>query len=161
MTEFIQTADSNMKDINIRARNLLKETKLLNIARLAKMLVDLFGLDNQFKKMGKHEGQEVELVFPAFDGSITFILTSDREKFDCRLGKADNPASKIILKLKEDDILKVLSKIIRSKDNVFGLLKVGKLYILRKVKIKGSFGAAIALTKCLMIGKHEIYKNKK
>ena len=147
--------------MNIRARNLLKETKLLNIARLAKILVDLFGLDNQFQKLVKHEGQEVELVIPAFDGSITFILTSDRKNFDCRLGKANNPVSKIMLKIKEDDILKVLSKIIRSKDNIFGLLKVGKLYILRKVRIKGSFGAAIALTKCLMIGKHEIYKNKR
>lgn len=147
--------------MNLGASNLLKETKLLNIARLAKILVDLFGLDKQFQKLVKHEGHEVELVIPALDGSITFILTSDRKNFDCRLGKADNPVSKITLKLKEDDILKVLSKIIRSKDNIFGLLKVGKLYILRKVKIKGSFGAAIALTKCLMIGKHEIYKNKR
>lgn len=161
MTKFIQTTDSDINKRNLRAIELLKETKLLNIARLAKMLVDLFGLDDQFQKMKKYEGKEVELVFPPYDGSITFILTSDRKKFDCRLGKADNTASKITLKLKEDDILKVLSKIIRSKDNIFGLLKVGKLYILGKVKINGSLRSAIALTKCLMIGKHEIYKNKK
>ena len=125
------------------------------------MLVDLFGLDDQFQKVGKHDGQEVELFFPSLDGYITFILSSDRQKFDCRLGEAENPVSKITLKIKEEDILKVLSKIIRSKDNIFGLLKVGKLFILGKVKIKGSFAAAITLTKCLMIGKNEIYKNKK
>ena len=161
MTKSIQTIDSDSIKRNLRANELLKETKLLNIARLAKMLVDLFGLDDQFQKVGKHDGQEVELFFPPLDGHITFILSSDRQKFDCRLGEAENPVSKIILKIKEEDILKVLSKIIRSKDNIFGLLKVGKLYILGKVKIKGSFGAAITLTKCLMIGKNEIYKNKK
>ena len=66
MTKLIQTTDSDIIKKNLRAINLLKETKLLNIARLAKMLVDLFGLDKQFQKMEKHEGKEVKLYFPHY-----------------------------------------------------------------------------------------------
>jgi hypothetical protein len=144
----------------LRSEKLVRETKLLNIARLAKMLVDLFGLDDQFKKVGKREGQEVEMYIPALKGYITFVLTADRQKFDCYAEAAKNPITKVEIKVKEKDILRVLSKIIRSKDNVFGLLKIAKLYLLRKVKITGSFRAALTLTKCLMIGKNRIYKEK-
>jgi len=156
----IQIEDSELEKRELRAINLVKETKLLNIARLAKMLVDLYGLDNQFKRLKKREGQEIELSLPSLDGYITFMLTSDRNKFDCRIEKAKNPISTIELKVKEEDILKVLSKIIRSKDNIFGLLKVAKLYILGKVKIKGSMTAAILLVRSLMIGKNRVYKDK-
>ena len=124
------------------------------------MLVDLYGLDNQFKRLKKREGQEIELSLPSLDGYITFVLTSDRNKFDCRVEKAKNPISTIELKVKEEDILKVLSKIIRSKDNIFGLLKVVKLFILGKVKLKGSISAAILLVRSLMIGKNRVYKDK-
>ena len=143
---------------NVRANNLVRETKLLNIARLAKMLVDLYGLDNQFKRLRKREGQEVELYIPSLEGYITFTLTSDRNQFDCRVEKAKNPTTIIEVRVKEKDILKVLSEIIRSKDNIFGLLKVAKLYLLRKVKIKGSFLTAILLVRSLMIGKDRVYK---
>ncbi len=160
MDFIIQIEDSELEKRELRAINLVKETKLLNIARLAKMLVDLYGLDNQFKRLKKREGQEIELSLPSLDGYITFMLTSDRNKFDCRIEKAKNPISTIELKVKEEDILKVLSKIIRSKDNIFGLLKVAKLYILGKVKIKGSMTAAILLVRSLMIGKNRVYKDK-
>ena len=155
-----QIEDIEIINRNLRAENLVKETKLLNIARLAKMLVDLYGLDDQFKRIKKREGQEVELFLPSLEGHITFILTSDRNKFDCRVEKAKNPATTIKVKVKEEDILKVLSKIIRSKDNIFGLLKVVKLYLLGKVKIKGAYFAALSLVRCLMIGKNRVYKDK-
>ena len=160
MDFIIQIEDSEPEKRELRAINLVKETKLLNIARLAKMLVDLYGLDNQFKRLKKREGQEIELSLPSLDGYITFVLTSDRNKFDCRVEKAKNPISTIELKVKEEDILKVLSKIIRSKDNIFGLLKVVKLFILGKVKLKGSISAAILLVRSLMIGKNRVYKDK-
>ena len=160
MDFIIQIEDSELEKRELRAINLVKETKLLNIARLAKMLVDLYGLDNQFKRLKKREGQEIELSLPSLDGYITFMLTSDRNKFDCRVEKAKNPISTIELKVKEEDILKVLSKIIRSKDNIFGLLKVVKLFILGKVKLKGSISAAILLVRSLMIGKNRVYKDK-
>jgi hypothetical protein len=156
----IQIEKSELEERNLRATKLVKETKLLNIARLAMMLVDLYGLDEQFKRLKKKEGQEVELWLPSLNGIITFILTSDRNKFDCKVEKAKNPVSTIELKIKEKDILKILSNIIRSKDNIFGLLKVAKLYILGKVKIKGSMIAAILLVRSLMIGKNRVYKDK-
>ena len=145
---------------NLRAISLLKETKLLNIARLAKLLVELFGLEDQFRKVGKREGLEVELYFPTLDGSISLILTSDKKKFECRVEKATNPAAIITLKIKDKDVLKVVSNIIRSKANIFGLIKIAKLYIFRKVKIEGSKMTALTACKCLMIGRNNIYKNK-
>lgn len=160
MDFIIQIEKSELEERNLRATKLVKETKLLNIARLAMMLVDLYGLDEQFKRLKKKEGQEVELWLPSLNGIITFILTSDRNKFDCKVEKAKNPVSTIELKIKEKDILKILSNIIRSKDNIFGLLKVAKLYILGKVKIKGSMIAAILLVRSLMIGKNRVYKDK-
>jgi hypothetical protein len=145
-------------DRNIRAENLVRETKVLNIARLAKMLVDLFGLDEPFTKIGKHEGQEIEMHLKELDGYITFILTNDRKNFECYAKKAKNPVAKIFITVKEDKILAVLSKIIRSKSNIFGLIKLLKYVIPGKARIKGSYIAAIKLVRCLMIGKHEVYK---
>jgi hypothetical protein len=145
----------------IRAENLINETKILNIVRLAKMLVDLFGQDEPFKKVGKLEGKEVELYLEDLEGYITFILTSDKEKFDCHMGRAKNPVSIIIINVKEDKILDVISDIIRSKHNIFGLIKLLKYILPGKAKIKGSYIAALKLARCLMIGKHEVYKSNK
>ena len=145
-------------DRNIRAENLVRETKVLNIARLAKMLVDLFGLDEPFTKIGKREGLEIEMHLKELDGYITFILTNDRKNFECVAKKSKNSVAKISITVKEDKILTVLSKIIRSKSNIFGLIKLLKYIIPGKARIKGSYIAAIKLVRCLMIGKHEVYK---
>lgn len=159
MVGITQIENSRHLNRDLRAENLVRETKVLNIARLAKLLVDLFGLDDEFQKVGEREGQEIEMYLPALDGYITFTLTSDRKNFDCRVEKAKNPVSRVEINAKEKEVLKVLSKIIRSKANIFGLLNVTKLFILRKLKIRGSFSAAIRLSKCLMIGKHDVYKS--
>lgn len=158
MAAINQTNTSKKIDINIRAENLIKDTKILNIARLAKMLVDLYGQDEPFNKVGKHKGKEIELYLKEFDGYITFILTSDRNNFNCRAEKAIDPVARIIINVKEEKILTVISSIIRSKSNIFGLAKLLKYIILGKAKIKGSYVAAIKLVRCLMIGKHEMYK---
>ena len=153
-----------IKTINrdIRAENLVRETKVLNIARLAKMLVDLFGLDEPFQKIGKElEGQEIELYLKSLNGYITFILTSDRQKFDCHVKKANNPIARLIITIKEEKILEVISDIIRSKSNLFGLAKLLKYLIPGKAKIKGSLKATLKLVKCLMIGKNDVYKKRK
>jgi len=151
-----QIEDQEKTSIDFRADDLLRETKVLTIARLAKMLVDLFGLDEPFKKVGKHEGQEVEMYLTELDGYITFILTSERENFDCRAEKAYNPIARFIITVEEDKILGMLSSIIRSKNNLFSLIKLLKY----KAKIKGSYVAAIKLVRCLMIGKHDVYSYK-
>jgi len=145
-------------DRNIRVEKLVRETKVLNIARLAKMLVDLFGLDEPFTKIGKREGQEIEMYLKELDGYVTFILTNDRKNFECIAKKTKDPVAKISITVKEEKILTVLSKIIRSKSNLFGLIKLLKYIIPGKARIKGSYIAAIKLVRCLMIGKHEVYK---
>jgi len=146
---------------DIKAENLVRETKVLNIARLAKMLVDLFGLDEPYKKIGKRAGEEIEMYLVELDGYITFVLTSDRQNFNCRVEKSNNPVARLIINVEEEKILSVLSSIIRSKNNIFGLIKLLKYLIPRKIKIKGSYVAAIKLVRCLMIGKNEVYKNSK
>ncbi|MFX0042108.1 MAG: hypothetical protein ACFE8L_04275 [Candidatus Hodarchaeota archaeon] len=156
-----QIDNTKATDMAIKADNLVRETKVLNITRLAKMLVDLFGSDEPFKKIGKRDGQEVEMYLKELDGYITFILTSDRTNFDCHAQKAKNPVSRIIINVKEEKILQVISGIIRSKNNVFGLVKLLKFIILGKAKIKGSLVATLKLVRCLMIGKHDVYKKGK
>lgn len=146
---------------DIKAENLVRETKVLNIARLAKMLVDLFGLDEPFKKIGKREGEEIEMYLVELDGYITFVLTSERKNFNCRVEKANNPVARIIIIVEEENIISVLSSIIRSKSNIFGLMKLLKYLIPGKIKIKKSKIAAIKFVRCLMIGKNEVYKNSK
>jgi hypothetical protein len=145
-------------DRNIRVEKLVRETKVLNIARLAKMLVDLFGLDEPYTKIGKREGQEIEMYLKELDGYVTFILTNDRKNFECIAKKAKDPVAKISITVKEEKILTILSKIIRSKSNLFGLIKLLRYIIPEKARIKGSYIAAIKLVRCLMIGKHEVYK---
>jgi len=146
---------------DIKAENLVRETKVLNIARLAKMLVDLFGLDEPFKKIGKREGEEIEMYLVELDGYITFVLTSERKNFNCRVEKANNPVARIIISVEEENIISVLSSIISSKSNIFGLMKLLKYLIPGKIKIKKSKIAAIKFVRCLMIGKNEVYKNSK
>ena len=146
---------------DLKAENLIKETKILNIARLAKMLIDLYGQDEPFQKVGKYEGKEIELYLKDLDGYITFILTSDKEQFNCHAEKAKSPVASIIITVKKEKILQVISDIIRSKHNILGVLKLLKYIIPGKAKIKGSYIAALKLARCLMIGKHPMYKKKK
>jgi hypothetical protein len=143
-----------------KAENLIRETKILNIARLAKMLIDLYGQEEPFSKVGKYKGKEIELYLKDLDGYLTFILTSDKEQFNCQAEKAKNPAASIIITVKEEKILRVISDIIRSKHNIFGVLKLLKYIIPGKARIKGSYFAALKLARCLMIGKHPMYKKK-
>ena len=160
MTIISQIEDQEKTSINFRADDLIRETKVLTIARLAKMLVELFGLDAPFEKVGKHNGQEIEMYLTELDGYITFILTSERENFDCRAEKAISPIAKLIITVEEEKILGMLSSIIRSKNNLFSLIKLLKYIIPGKVKIKGSYVAAIKLVRCLMIGKNDVYSHK-
>ena len=140
------------------SKNIVKEAKILTIARLAKMLTDLFGLDEPFLNIEKHANEEIEMYLKALDGYITFILSENRENFECFVGRAKNPRARLIINVKEEFILKLLSDIICMKGNLLSLIKLLKYLILGKVKIKGSIISAIKFVKCIMIGKNEIYK---
>jgi len=125
------------------------------------MLVDLFGLDEPFKKVGKYEGEEIELHLVELEGYITFILTSEKENFDCVAEKAKSPIARLVITVEEEKILDLISRIIRSKNNNISLIKFSRFIITGKAKIKGSYLAAIKLVRCLMIGKHEVFGSKK
>ena len=161
MAFITQIENQGSTSIDIKADELTRETKVLNIARLAKMLVELFGLDEAFRNVGKYEGEEIELHLVELEGYITFILTSERENFDCVAEKAKSPIARLVITVEEEKILDLISRIIRSKNNYISLIKFSKLVITGKAKIKGSYLAAIKLVRCLMIGKHEVFSSKK
>jgi hypothetical protein len=145
-------------DRNSKALRLLQQSRILNFARLANMLVDLFGLEEGFEKVGKREGQEVELQIPSLNGFLSFTLVSQKADFECRAERAQNPKATIILNVEKDNVIKVLSNIIRSKPNIFGLMRLVPKFLTGKIKVKGSLFATLALVRCIMIGKNEIYK---
>jgi len=153
-----QKNEMDDNNIEIKTIKLLKESKLLNLAKLANMLVDLFGLEDGFEKVGEREGQEVELYIPAFEGYLKFTLVKKKENFECQAERAKDPIATVVINVREEKVLKVISQIIRSKANIIGLAKLVPKLILGKIKIKGSLMAALSLVKCIMIGKNEIYK---
>ena len=160
MSETTQNEESSI-DLTTKALTLIKETKLLQINKSANMLVDLFSKDEQFTRIKpKRIGQQIEMRFPALNGSLTFTLVSNRDEFSCIEGKPKNPIAIITFNVKENHVLKEISSIIAMKDSIFSLVKVLPKLILRKLKIKGSLFAAIVLFRCLTIGKHEVYKGQ-
>ena len=144
-----------------KAFELVRETKIANFAKLANMLIDLFGIPEAFKKFvkPKREGQQVEMVFPAINDSLIITLTQDKNKFHALYGKATNPIAKIVFDVKREKLAIEVGKLIRQKSNIFGLLSLVPKLITRKLKIKGSLFGAIAAARIMMIGKHHVYKD--
>ncbi len=153
--------ETDQLELNTRAKQLIEETKLLNLARMANILIDLFGQEEAFKRVGEREGQEIEMAFPSLGGSFRFTLTSDRQKFNCRVGKPKSPKAIIIINVKKDNVIKTIGGIIKLPDSVVGLLRIVPKYLTRKIKIKGSLITAIKLCRCMMIGKNKAYKRGK
>lgn len=154
------TEISNAYQLENRAKELLRETKLLQITKSANIVIDIFGMQKAFDRVKEREGQEIEMYFPALDGSITFTLVSDYRKFDVRCRTPTDPTARIIMNVKENDILQLISDIMTLKDNLFGLMRMVPKLLTRKIKIKGSLISAIILCRCMMIGKHEMYKGQ-
>ena len=161
MAKITQIENSQLIDRNQRAEKLVKDAKLLNFAKLANILIDLFGLNDAFQRIGDREGQEVEMEFPSLGGSLTYTLVSNKEKFECRYGRAKDPIAIIVFNVKKENTIKLLSKIIRLKDNLFGIMRILPKYLTRKIKIKGSLISSIKLCRCLMIGKNKMYTRGK
>jgi len=144
-----------------RAKNLLRETKLLQINKSANILIELFGQEAAFSKIkSKRVGQQIEMGFPALEGSLTFTLVNKREDFNCTYGKPDNPIATIVINVEDDEILNLISSIIRLKSNIIGLLRIAPKLITGKLKVKGSLFSAIKLCQLMMIGHHEVYNGQ-
>ena len=157
----IEKNDSQPLSREKKAQDLINETKLLNIARLAKLLIEIYGFNEPFKKIGKREGQEVEFYFPSLNGYLTFVLVKNKDNFEPRMGRSINPISCVTLNAKRDEVVRVVSAIVRTKNNIFGILRFFLKYVItRKIKMSGSLGATIKLLRCIAIGKREMYKFK-
>ena len=153
--------DIKLKDRNIKADELVVETKMANFAKLANMLIDLFGIPEAFQKYvkPKHEGKIVEMFFPAFDSSLFLALTREKNNYNARYGKPKDPVASIVINVKREKAAIMVGKIIRQKSNIFGLATLVPKLLTRKIKIKGSLMAALALARIMMIGKHTVHKD--
>jgi len=156
LTHFLTQSEDRKE----RAQELVKQSALMNFAKMATILIELFGCDPAFKRIGKREGQIIEMFFIDLEGSIYITLVSDRNNFKCHYGKSENPKAVISVKGEREKAIKMISKVICFKDNLFGLIRILPLFIRRKIKIKGSYFAAIKLCRCMMVGKHPMYKRK-
>ena len=160
MNEIVNNNDS-LETLAERALDLLRETKLLQINKSANILIDLFGLERSFKKISsKKVGKQIEMYFPALEGSLTFTLVSKRDDFKCLYGKPANPAATIIINVKESKVLALISSIIRLKNNLFGLMRILPKLLTFQIRIKGSLMVAISLCRIMMVGQHETYKGQ-
>lgn len=160
MVDITQTEDTKFLDKSRGLESMLDDTKLLNFAKLAKILLDLFGFDKPFQKVGKREGREAEFYFPALNGYLTFVLVKNRMNFEPRGGKSKNPTVSITIKVKREKTIEMLSNIVRTKNSWGGILNLFFKYVVtRKIKINGwAYITAIKLFRCLAIGKHEMYE---
>lgn len=143
-----------------RAEKLRNQTIAATIGRLFQMSVDIFGIDiKSLDKVGKREGQEVELYFEALDTSIT--LTLSKSRLIPHMGASDNSVATVILTSEKDKLIPDIIKMMRIKNNFSGLMKVIFGHVLKhKIKIKGSLGAAIKVIKLLSIGTHPSFKKE-
>jgi hypothetical protein len=157
----LKTKDTDKGDFYSSATEFLNEVKLLQIVKSANILVDLFGFQKAFDRIKpKEQGTQIEMFFPALKGSITFTLVSDKEKFHAIDGQPKDPVGKIVIDVEEKDILRLISEILVLKDNLIGLMKIAPKVLKGQLKLKGSWKAAIKLCRCMMIGKHKMYKGQ-
>jgi len=145
-----------------RAAQIRQQTIAGTVGRLFQMLVDIYGaieLNSLEKVVGKREGQEVALSFPALHTTITFHLSKTR--LIPHSGKSDKAIAEVILNMKKEDLIPSFVEFIRIKNTFGGLFKaICKYYLTRKIKVKGSLGAGITLWRLLFIGQCEMYKKK-
>ena len=162
VVEITQINETKKLDRDQKALNLVRETRVANIAKLANMLIDLFGMPEAFEKnvKPKREGKIVELEFPALKGSVYVSLTRDKDKFHAIHGKPPKRDAAIIINVDRAKTGVVLGKLIRQKSNIFGLLSLLPNILRRKMKIKGSLWTALTLARIMMIGKNDVYKDK-
>ena len=150
-----------MESKSERATELRNEAMAGTVGRLFQMLVDIYGepeLESLEKVVKKREGQEVELNFKPLDVTVTFTLS--RSRLIPHMGKSSKSVGEVILNMPREDLIPSFNEFIRTKNNLWGLLKmIFKYFLTGKIKIKGSLGACITLWKLLFIGKHSMYEN--
>ena len=141
---------------------LKQEAILTNYGRLLTVLINLYVEKRFLDKLDKREGQEIQLNFPQYEiekNSLTFVLSKTPP--DPKLGPSENPKAIITFKVKNEKLIPTLVDIVRTKYNLFGLLKLIFKYLLTgkvRFKPKRAIGAVMGMMKLFLIGKHDVFK---
>ena len=165
MTEPIIIAEETRIDTSSASRvelsnNMRIDARTRNFGKLYILLVNIFGQDKSIKKVGKREGQEVQVYFKEYDKYLTLTLSSI--DLGMRPGPSDNAVATLIFKMKAEKVIPIACDLIKTKANIFGLAKIVFKYMFtNKLFFSGSIGAAIRAAFLLMVGKHPMYKKGK
>ena len=139
---------------------LKKEAILQNIGRLLYIFMMIYSKKEVLKKLGKREGQEVQMNFPALsppleNPCLTFILSEHPS--DPYMGPAKNPVLTITYNVEIEELFTTLNTMV-SKKTLFGLIiSMIKDLFKRKIKTKGSLRASLLFSKLFLIGDNEMY----
>ncbi|MHA1378699.1 MAG: hypothetical protein ACTSRG_09990 [Candidatus Helarchaeota archaeon] len=136
-----------------------KRVKLGVIANLFRILTEIYTEEKSLKRLDKIDGKEITVYFPPLNGTLLFKIFNRR--LVTSVGDSDDAVSRITLDVPEDKIIDYIAGIVKSSDSLGGVLHVLKLYIQRKVKVKGSMFKALTLFRCLMCGNSPAYKGIK
>lgn len=157
-----KTSELNEKYKDILATRLKKEAIVSNDGRLMWILLTLFAKKKYLNKLGKREGQELQLNFPGYgleNYCVTFTLSSSPT--DPKMVPSDNPKAIITFNVEPDKVVPLLADVVRTKYGLKGIAKILFKFVLTgKIKFKGSLGALLAMLKCMLIGYHDMYKKK-
>jgi len=142
------------------SRSTVINARTRNFGKLYLLLVNIFGIDKTIKKVGKREGQEVQVYFKAYDQYMTLTLSSVDLKM--RNGPSENAVATLKFKMEPNKVIPIVCKVIQMKANIFGLTKLVFKYMLTgKVSFSGSIGATLRAALLLMVGKNPMYKKGK
>ena len=139
---------------------LKKEAILQNIGRLLYIFMMIYSKKEVLKKLGKREGQEVQMNFPALsppleNPCLTFVLSEHPS--DPYMGPAKNPVLTITYNVEIEELFTTLNTMV-SKKTLFGLIiSMIKDLFKRKIKTKGSLRASLLFSKLFLIGDNEMY----
>ena len=139
---------------------LKKEAILQNIGRLLYIFMMIYSKKEVLKKLGKREGQEVQMNFPALsppleNPCLTFVLSEHPS--DPYMGPAKNPVLTITYNVEIEELFTTLNTMV-SKKTLFGLIiSMVKDLFKRKIKTKGSLRASLLFSKLFLIGDNEMY----
>ncbi len=127
------------------------------------MLVDLFGIEENFAKLKKkRNGQKIEFFFKNEGYSMTITNVSTCKEFNAEAKAAKDPVAKLTFNIEFKKALKVIAKVINTKRTFMGLVSVG-LFLLpklitKKAEVDGSLIGAVAGLRAMMFGKSPHYK---
>lgn len=160
MQKTLDKKDQFLEDRDKFVEDLKKQAILLNHGRLLNVLINIFAEKRHLEKLGKREGQEIQIDFPSYDiptNSLTFVLSESPS--DPFLRPSENPKATVIFKVKEDKLIPTLAKVVSTKYSIFGVLKIIFKYLLTgkvRYKPKWAIFSLLALLRCFLIGENEM-----